>query len=371
MSYFPVGATKAKKKPASKPSTIQPKLYVEPMKWTMGPTLAGVGTFPGEGFPFPGGLPGPTPGPGAPGIPVPPPPTMPAGIFPTNAKWGDVLNITGPFAGLHQGQVVVRFAGASGVAPALTSAFGGSVVVPRGAETGACQIVVNGRTVFGTNCVISKGLSGGGLPAQAPEHRTQRAWKNFGPGTPLAGDSSMSYGDDGSSYTRGVGAVASLDRGASSAKGGGAVKLPNALRAVTHYAKPVPAPAPLVIVDQPIQPARVYGQTVPWPVGNTSAPVGAATPIGTSPLPWKPNGVAVSYPPAPVMPVPVPVPPVAPTLPVYPTAPAVPPVVVATPPPPGPPVFVPPPAKKGSSTVLIVGGVLAGAAILYFMVKKR
>lgn len=138
------------------------------------------------GLPGTPDLPFGVPGPGSPKIPKgAKPPTTPYGLFPTSAKWGDVLNVTGDFSGLHQGQAVVRFAGVAAQAIAIMGPFGGSVVVPKGAETGACQIELNGRVVFGTNCVISRGLSGGPLPAQAPEHAAVRAWKNFGTGSPL------------------------------------------------------------------------------------------------------------------------------------------------------------------------------------------
>jgi hypothetical protein len=98
-------------------------------------------------------------------------------------KVGDVVNVTGPFAGKFQGQVIVRFAGAPGVAPAITGPFGGSLVVPHEAETGACTIEVDGRIVHGASCVVSKGLSGGRAPARAPEQRWARGWKGVGPKT--------------------------------------------------------------------------------------------------------------------------------------------------------------------------------------------
>ena len=194
------------------------------------------GGFPG----FPGGLPGPVPGPGSPGI-GPVGPSMPAGLFPTTVKWGDVVNVTGPFAGKFQGQVIVRFAGAPSVAPALTSPFGGSVVVPDGAQTGACTIEVDGRTVFGTNCVVSGSTGFVERPARAPEHRGFRAWHNVGQGTPLAseralmGDSSMAYVDDRTSNTRGVGAIAAKDLGRRSTRiltGAGVMTLVQGRRAV-------------------------------------------------------------------------------------------------------------------------------------------
>lgn len=160
--------------------------------------------FPG----FPGGLPGATPGPGAPGIPPGTPvPATPAALFPTNVSWGDVVNVTGPFAGLHQGQVRVKFAGVPYQAVALTSGYGGSVVVPDGAQTGACMIEVNGRTVFSANCVVTKRTGSYGQRVRAVEHPKTQSWKNFGPSTALMGDD-MSYSNDGTEYTRGIGAIA-------------------------------------------------------------------------------------------------------------------------------------------------------------------
>jgi hypothetical protein len=99
-------------------------------------------------------------------------------MFPARAKVGDVVTVTGPFANKMQGQVVVRFAGSRGIAVNLTGPFGGTVVVPPDAETGACTITVDGRRVFGRNCVISKGRSGGPPPARAPR---RGGWYNFGP----------------------------------------------------------------------------------------------------------------------------------------------------------------------------------------------
>jgi hypothetical protein len=143
------------------------------------------------------------PGPASPGHPTP---SMPASLFPTTVKWGDVVTVQGNFAGKFQGQVVVRFAGVPAQAIAMMSPYGGSVVVPEGAQTGACQVEVDGRVVFGANCVISKGLSGGPLPAQAPEHAAVRAWKNYGPSTALLGTGGdMPYFAD--SY-QGAGAIA-------------------------------------------------------------------------------------------------------------------------------------------------------------------
>jgi len=160
------------------------------------------------GLPNAPDLPFGIPGPGTPGIPPgAQAPTQPAGLFPTNVKVGDVVNVTGPFSGTFQGQVLVRFAGAPAQAIAMMSPFGGSVVVPEGAQTGACTVELDGRTIFGTNCVVSQGLSGGGAPARAPEHAAVRAWKNFGEGSSLAG-----FARGGSMYFKdryqGVGAIA-------------------------------------------------------------------------------------------------------------------------------------------------------------------
>ncbi|MBT8452976.1 MAG: hypothetical protein KJO40_13490 [Deltaproteobacteria bacterium] len=172
----------------------------------------GIGQFqPGvfgarRGADMPTGVPGPA-------SPMHPTPAMPASLFPTNAKWGDVVTVQGNFAGLHQGEVLVRFAGAPAQAIALTSAYGGSVVVPQGAQSGACQVEVQGRQVFGGSCVISEGRSGPSLPAQAPEHAAVRAWKDFGPKTALLGlGDTMTYHAD--SY-EGVGAIAASRIGAS------------------------------------------------------------------------------------------------------------------------------------------------------------
>lgn len=132
------------------------------------------------GFPgFPGFLPGPITGPNV-GPFGPAGPS--AGIFPTNVKTGDVVNVTGPFAGKFQGQVVVRFAGAGPQAISMLGPFGGSVVVPPGAETGACTIEVDGRTVHSATCVITPSSS------RAPEHKGFQSYKNFGTKLPVNGD---------------------------------------------------------------------------------------------------------------------------------------------------------------------------------------
>lgn len=119
---------------------------------------------------------------GGPG-PVPPPPggtvagpSMPAQLFPTdNLRWGDVVNVTGPFQGLFQGQVRVKFTGAPWHAPSMQGPFSASVRVPEGSETGECLIEIDGRRVFGTQCTISP--STGSAPKRGPY---PEAWKNFG-----------------------------------------------------------------------------------------------------------------------------------------------------------------------------------------------
>ena len=81
----------------------------------------------------------------------------------------------GPFAGKFQGQVVVKFQGAPAEAIAMTGPYGGSVVVPEGSETGLCTIEMDGRQLFGTNCVVSPT---GPLPQARPqEPRSAPSWK--------------------------------------------------------------------------------------------------------------------------------------------------------------------------------------------------
>jgi hypothetical protein len=84
-------------------------------------------------------------------------PTMGADIFPKHTRVGDVVNVTGPFAGLIQGQVRVKFEGGPWLSPTLMGPFSASVVVPEGAVTGVCEIEIDGRRVFGTNCVVDPG----------------------------------------------------------------------------------------------------------------------------------------------------------------------------------------------------------------------
>lgn len=127
------------------------------------------------------------PGPGSPMMgPVIPPdvpqPTMPASLFPTHVKEGDVIQVGGPFAGKFQGQVIVRFTNAPGQAIYLTSAHGGTVVVPDGAQTGACSIELDGRTIYTAHCVIGKSDA-----AKAPQHRGAEAYREFSTFGPLSG----------------------------------------------------------------------------------------------------------------------------------------------------------------------------------------
>lgn len=131
------------------------------------------GNLPG-GFPgFPGMLPGPiAPHPGAPG------PTVPANIFPTHTRVGDVVNVTGPFGGFGQGQVRVRFQGTSWLYPQIMGPTMASVVVPEGAQNGLCEIEINGRRVFGTNCIVDQGEVRVGRPSHAG--RDTRSWTERG-----------------------------------------------------------------------------------------------------------------------------------------------------------------------------------------------
>lgn len=170
----------------------------------------------------------PGPQPGAPNIP---PGTLPAAtaanIFPTNVKWGDVVQISGPFGGVEQGRVVVRFAGAEPQAVFINGPWGGSAVVPDGAETGACRIELDGRTIFGATCSVTPSTE-----ARAPEHRGREHWGvmtksnlmgvgSYVPlsrqrryrvsGTPRPLRRALGYIDDGFESTRGVGAIAATD----------------------------------------------------------------------------------------------------------------------------------------------------------------
>lgn len=132
---------------------------------------------------------------GAPGpLPLPPRgtvagPTMPAQLFPTNnLRWGDVVNVTGPFQGLMQGMVRVKFTGGPWLAPFLTGPFSGSVQVPEGAETGECLIEINGRRAFGTQCVITPATGYYGQKVAPQRSPYGEEWKNVGEkGTALGG----------------------------------------------------------------------------------------------------------------------------------------------------------------------------------------
>ncbi|MHC4175874.1 MAG: hypothetical protein ACYSWU_00095 [Planctomycetota bacterium] len=136
-------------------------------------TELGQFNLPGGWPGFPGGLPGPiAPHPGAPG------PTTPGGIFPTHTRVGDVVNVTGPFGGFGQGQVRVKFQGTSWLYPQMMGPTMASVVVPEGAETGLCEIEMNGRRIFGTNCIIDKGVERVGRPSH--KGRDTRAWTERG-----------------------------------------------------------------------------------------------------------------------------------------------------------------------------------------------
>jgi hypothetical protein len=145
---------------------------------------------------------------------MPPPqnPVVPGGpaaaLFPTNnLKAGDVVNVTGPFQGLTQGMVRVKFNGAPWMAPAMRGPFSASVIVPDGAETGECMIEINGRVVFGRQCSVVQERFRGAKPQ---EQRDTPSWKNFG-------DKSRMGSYINTTESRGVGAVAALDRGGAGA----------------------------------------------------------------------------------------------------------------------------------------------------------
>ena len=132
-------------------------------------TGGGPGQFPG----FPGGLPGPISravGPIG--------PTMAASLFPTHTRVGDVVTVTGPFGGMFQGSVRVKFQGSSWLSPQMIGPATASVVVPEGAETGLCEVEANGRRIFGTNCVIDRGTERVGRPSH--KGRDARAWTQRG-----------------------------------------------------------------------------------------------------------------------------------------------------------------------------------------------
>lgn len=211
------------------------------------------------------GVPGPmSPQPMGPGM---------ASLFPTNVKWGDVVTVQiQPQMGTHQGSILVRFQGVDAIAPDMMSPYGGSVVVPVGAETGACTIEVDGRTVFGTNCVISRGLSGGGLPAQAPEHQSLTAWKHYtmGPGSALHGGS-MPYFSD--SY-QGVGAIAAHDIAPRSAPAPTVGRLVTAKR---QLASAIPS-SPTLKTSGGIPVRPVIGSTKTVMTGVTVTKVGPSRP---------------------------------------------------------------------------------------------
>lgn len=171
----------------------------------------------GDGPFFPGGLPGPVPPP--PGGVVPGP-TMPANIFPTQGlRWGDVVNITGPFQSLFQGQIRVKFSGAPWQAPAIQGPFSASLIVPDGARTGECAIEINGRRAFGTQCGITPASTTNGQVVRPGEHKDIQSWKDFGEKSRMDGDDYMGTYVVGS-QSRGIGAVAAHDLGATAFVGG-------------------------------------------------------------------------------------------------------------------------------------------------------
>jgi hypothetical protein len=134
------------------------------------------GHFPGG----PGGLPGPISRAAGPVGP-----TMPASLFPTHTRVGDVVTVTGPFGGMMQGSVRVKFTGTSWLSPQMMGPATASVVVPQGARNGVCEIEVNGRRIYGTNCIIDQGVERVGRPSH--KGRDSRAWTQKGSPIGLAG----------------------------------------------------------------------------------------------------------------------------------------------------------------------------------------
>jgi hypothetical protein len=85
-----------------------------------------------------------------------------------------VVNVTGAFGGFGQGQVRVRFQGSGWLYPQIMGPTMASVVVPQDAENGLCEVEVNGRRVFGTNCIVEKGQVRVGQKSHAG--RDTRSW---------------------------------------------------------------------------------------------------------------------------------------------------------------------------------------------------
>jgi hypothetical protein len=102
-------------------------------------------------------------------------------MYPTSVlRWGDPVTVTGPFGGLFQGAVRVKFTGAPAMAPAILGPFQASVQVPEGAQTGECWVEINGRRTFGTQCVITPGTSITQPRPSLGVRRGTRAWQDFG-----------------------------------------------------------------------------------------------------------------------------------------------------------------------------------------------
>lgn len=120
---------------------------------------------------------------------------MPTHIFPTHTRVGDVVTITGPFGGMTQGSVRVKFQGSNWLSPQMMGPGTASVVVPEGAENGVCEVEINGRRVFGTNCIVDAGTDRVGHPSH--KGRDARAWTQRGklllPGQLSGSDQAMPY----------------------------------------------------------------------------------------------------------------------------------------------------------------------------------
>lgn len=313
----------------------------------------------------------PGPRPGAPLIPPgTPPAATQAAIFPTNVKVGDVVQVTGPFGAVEQGRVVVRFAGAEPQAIFLNGPWGGSAVVPDDAVTGACEVELDGRVIFGTTCNVIRERA-----SAAPEHRGKEHWssmrrttlmgleaRSYIPlsrqrrhnvsGMPTARRRRGGYVDDGFEASRGVGAVAALDM------------------------SPVAASRSLAtaVGPMPLYPGVSVKATAPTVNGRAVYP--DTTVVQGSPLPASPvrtaSGQVLAMPTESATPTPVP--PWATT--VSTVGPKRTPTTAVPPPAPTPdptlepePVFAPEPGPTGMSTTTkwILGGVAAVA--LYKLLK--
>lgn len=87
---------------------------------------------------------------------VPAGPSVSYSMFPTNVRVGDPVTITGPFSGKAGHQIRVRFTGSQWLYPSMQTPVTGSVLVPASAQNGVCEIEVNGKRVWGGNCIVDR-----------------------------------------------------------------------------------------------------------------------------------------------------------------------------------------------------------------------